>query len=138
MKPSISMRICGAMPFLAAASLMLLSCLGGCASITEGTTQQIAVVTSPPGAQCVGYREGQPVLMAVGGGAPANVDKSRHAIDLTCSSPGYDPAHLTVDSSVSTMGAIGVGIDFGLTDYATGALNKYPDSVTVTLKPKAR
>jgi hypothetical protein len=133
----LSAWIGGVIPFIAAGLLLLLSTLGGCATITEGTSQQIAVVTSAPSASCKGIREGKALFTMPAGDLRATVDKSRHAILLTCMAPGFQTAQLTVESSVSTMGAVGVGMDFGLTDYATGALNKYPDTVTVILKPLA-
>lgn len=138
MKISTSMRICIGLPLAAFGALLILSCLGGCASLTEGTDQEIAVVSNATGASCAGTREGRPLFTMPAGYLRATVDKSRHAIRLTCSAPGFETTSLTVESHVSTMGAVGVGIDLGLTDYATGALNKYPDSVTVILKPKAR
>lgn len=120
---------------IAAAALAAIA-LSGCASIVEGTTQNIAITAEPPTASCAGYREGAVLFTTGQGGGTVLVSKSRHAIDLRCQAPGYVPAHQLVDSSVSTMGAVGVGVDFGLTDYATGALNKYPDRVLVTLQPQ--
>lgn len=117
-----------------AAAILAATMLSGCASIVEGTTQPITIVTDPPLARCAGIREGKTLFSTGAGGGTVLVSKSRHGIDLTCTASGYLPAHQLVDSSVSAMGAAGMAIDFGLTDYATGALNKYPDQVQVTLQ----
>ena len=40
------------------AALCSLFCLAGCVSVFEGTSQEITVVTNPPGAHCAFKREG--------------------------------------------------------------------------------
>ena len=110
----------------------LAAALSGCASIVEGTTQSLAIATSPPGADCVGTRQGER-LFAVRSGDQVIVSKSRHPIVIRCTS-GQLAGDTVVESRVTTMGAAGVALDFGLTDYATGALNAYPAAVTIPLK----
>ncbi len=132
-------RIALAMP-IAAAILLLLAgtLLSGCASVIDGTSQVITVATDPPAATCSAFRQGAPLFQTSAGHSRAIVSKSRHAIDLTCTAPGFEDTSVAVNSSISAMGVASMAtFDFGITDYATGALNKYPDSVTVTLKPKA-
>jgi hypothetical protein len=108
--------------------------LSGCASIVEGTTQQIMIETDPRGAQCVGTRQGER-LFDVPEGQPVMVSKSRHAIVVECSAPGMTPRRVLVDSQITSMGAASIALDGGLTDYATGALNAYPSAVFVRLAP---
>lgn len=108
--------------------------LSGCASIVEGTDQNIAVQASAPGAQCRAQRQGEP-LFALTAPASVTVSKSRHGFALECET-GDQVGAVFVDSHVTAMGAAGVALDFGLTDYATGALNAYPASVIVLLHPK--
>lgn len=114
-------------------ALFAILALSGCASIVEGTSQQLTIETDPRGAQCVGTRQGER-LFTVQEGQPVTISKSRHGIAVECTAPGM-VAHVLVDSHVTTMGAVGVTIDGGLTDYATGALNAYPSAVFVRLSP---
>ncbi len=100
------------------------------------TTQRLTIATDPPAATCQGERRGAVLFSA---SRSAIVSKSRNPIRITCSAPGFEDATMSVDSSVSAMGIAGaLTVDFGITDYATGALNKYPETVAITLKPKAR
>lgn len=108
--------------------------LSGCATFVEGTSQTIDVQTAPPGATCRAQREGA-ALFTITTPAAVTVSKSRHGFALECETADQVGA-VFVDSHVTTMGAAGVALDFGLTDYATGALNAYPPSVLVELKPK--
>lgn len=128
-----------ALPFLAAGALLLASTLlTGCASVIDGTSQVITIKTDALAASCTGTRQGEYLFRVSGDSDRAIVSKSRHAIDLACSAPGYDDAQQEIRSSISALGiASMVAFDFGLTDYATGALNKYPSAITITLKPKA-
>ena len=106
----------------------------GCATIVEGTNQSILVDLSPQETTCVAYRDGTQISSVSGTNQTMSVQKSRHDIILRCSAPGYQTADSKVESSASGWGVVGaVTLDFGIVDYATGALNKYPNSVTVAL-----
>jgi hypothetical protein len=108
--------------------------LAGCATIVEGTSQSIMVDLSPQEATCVAFRDGTQIASVGGTNRTMNVQKSRHDIILRCSAPGHQTADSKVESSASGWGVVGaVTLDFGVVDYATGALNKYPNSVTVAL-----
>jgi uncharacterized protein YceK len=116
----------------AAAALM-----SGCATIVEGTDQKITVEVSPQTATCVATRQGE----QIGGVGPGNrilaVSKSRHDIELRCSAPGHQAADTKIVSSASGWGIAGaVTLDLGLIDWASGALNKYPERVTIALVPQ--
>lgn len=138
MRTSLSMKIAAALPFLGVGLLVLCSCLGGCATIVEGTDQTITVATDPPNSFCFGSRAGKLIFDTHPGGNKVTVSKSRLPIELICSAAGFDTGTVAVDSSASPWGVAGaLTIDFGITDYATGALNKYPETVLVTLKPTA-
>lgn len=118
---------------LAVAGVML----GGCATIIEGTEQDIAVTVNPPEATCDATRRGQALGQIAPGKATLHVSKSRHNIEMKCMSPGFEPAVVSVRSSVSPGGVASiVFVDFGAVDYVTGALNSYPEKVAVTLSPK--
>src|SRR4051812_23759261 len=110
--------------------------LSGCGTITQGTTQDIAITTSPPGGHCELDRRGEHVASLYSTPNSVIVDKSTKDIVLTCAKPGYQTASLNLESDPSLGlfgnaiigGVIGVGID-----YATGAANKYPNSAFVPM-----
>lgn len=108
--------------------------LAGCATIVEGTSQSILVDFSPQETSCVAFRDGTQIASVSQTNRTMNVQKSRHDIILRCSAPGHQTADTKVESSASAAGVVGaVFLDLGVIDYATGALNKYPTSVTVAL-----
>lgn len=110
---------------------------GGCASIVEGTSQTILVNMTPDTAQCVATRQGSQVGLVSGSARQLPVSKSRHDLWLRCTAPGYETSDVKVESSASGWGvAGGIAFDLGITDYMTGALNKYPEAVTVALVKK--
>ena len=110
--------------------------LSGCGTITQGTSQDIAISTSPPGGHCELDRHGEHIGTIYSAPGSVIVDKSTKDIVLTCNKRGYQTASLNLESDPSLGlfgnaligGAIGVGID-----YATGAANKYPNSALVPL-----
>lgn len=108
--------------------------LGGCASIVEGTNQSITVALTPDTATCVATRQGGQIGVVSGSNRTMSISKSRYDIQLRCSAPDHETAEVKVESGASGWGVAGaVTLDFGLIDWATGALNKYPDTVTVAL-----
>jgi hypothetical protein len=120
---------------LGLASQLLMSC----ASIVEGTNQTISVNLTPESANCTASRQGSPVGTISAASRNLTVSKSRYDIVLRCSAPDYETADVKVESGASGWGVAGAfTLDFGLTDWATGALNKYPDSVTIALNQKPK
>lgn len=121
----------------------LISCislsLSGCATIIEGTDQWIAVAVNVPGATCEAWRNGALQDSTTPQKDRLKVTKSKDDLQIKCSAPGFDTKTVAVESSVSAAGMASVlAIDFGATDYMTGALNKYPDAVIVNLSPTAK
>lgn len=120
-----------------AAALAVLG-LSGCASITEGTSQEIRLDVTPAMASCSGARKGVPTGTYDPVSHIYKVDKSRNDIVFTCKSPGYRDKTVTLVSEASGWGVAGaLTLDFGLVDYATGALNKYQPTLIMTLEPLA-
>jgi hypothetical protein len=121
-------------------SLAAIAALGvavsGCASIVEGTTQSIAITTTPqPGAKCtLTNSEGIWYVTTPGN---AQVHKTKHNLDVACTLAGFKDAHSTVEphfngatvGNVIAGGIIGIGIDA-----ATGANFNYPTEVNVPLE----
>ena len=122
--------------------------LSACASIIEGTTQQIVVNTSPPGADCGLYRE-EGVRIAAIQKTPgkALIEKTKNDIWIVCVKPGYQQAtyfnhsgvagaaFVNVIGGVFTLGistAIGAAVNS-----SNGADNKYDSPVTLSMVANA-
>ena len=129
----------------AAATIADVGALTGCATIIEGTSQEIMVVTNPPGASCVLEREGQQI--AVIGVTPAAtlIKKTKHDITIKCHKAGFEEA-MFLDHSGLASGAVAgnVAADLLLTaglssiiDSASGADNKYDSPVNITMIPSS-
>ena len=100
----------------------------------EGTSQTVTVNITPEHATCIAEREGATIGSVQGPSGALHISKSRHDVILKCSADGYKSASSKMESSASTGGVASIFFfDFGITDYATGALNKYPETISVTL-----
>jgi hypothetical protein len=120
-------------------ALGLLLVLGGCASVIDGTDQDIAVSTSPAAADCGLYRQG--VLIARVPSTPGTVRlrKSLDDISVVCVKPGYQPATYLDKSGTNgtTWGNIAAGGLIGyVVDHSNGASSKYASPVDLTLLPQ--
>jgi hypothetical protein len=118
--------------------------LSGCATVFEGTSQEISVVTNPPGAACSIDRQGMAVGTIASTPATVNVRKSKYDLMIRCSKPGYQEADYLNHSGVTATIAANVAADILLTgglssivDSADGADNKYDSAVNLTLNPLA-
>lgn len=94
--------------------------LSGCATITNGTKQDITF--NPPTERVCAVSRVDGVLGSVQTSSPTiAVERNRHPITLDCgdSVTVYEPA-------INAAGYTSIGlIDFGLVDFATGALWEY-------------
>ena len=113
--------------------------LTSCASVLSGTSQEISVNTNPSGANCGLYRQQERIATIQDTPGSALVQKTKNNIWVACVKPGFLPASYlnhsgTADASFGNIlagGLIGVAVDS-----ATGADNKYENSVNVSLIPK--
>jgi hypothetical protein len=123
-----------------ALSASMIAILSGCASIIEGSSQQIAVNTNPPAAQCDFIREGAQLAQIPQAPGSVTVKKTREDIAIQCQRPGYETASYVNKSGLEPWffgnvligGLIGMGVD-----WATGAYNEYDEQVNLTLHPSA-
>lgn len=109
----------------------------GCASVTSGTTQAIAVNSDPAGADCKLTREGQP-LGTVKAPGPVTIKRDSRPVHVSCSMPGYEDGKVVLNSryETATMGNMLLGGAIGMmVDASTGANNRYDAQVTVPLTP---
>ena len=122
----------------AAAAAVAALCLSGCASVIEGTSQEIKVVTNPPGANCAFVREGSVIARVEQTPGAVTIKKTKHDITLKCTKSGFQEASYLNHSGAAgaTFGNIilGGGIGWAI-DSASGADNKYDGVVNVTLVP---
>ncbi len=126
------------MRFLA---LALITLLPACATIVEGTTDNVTVTTTPAAATCTLDRNGQRVGAVPTTPGSVRVDKSHHAILVTCDREGYQTATTTVTSSFTgtTVGNVIAGGLIGIVvDMASGANSQYPAEVRLTLAENPR
>lgn len=115
---------------------MLGVALSGCATVVQGTTENLHVATVPDTqADCVlRNREGQWRTTTPG---TVKVKRSKSALHVECDAPGYGRGTATAEAhfndvtfgNVVAGGLIGVGVDA-----ATGANESY-DDVTIPLGP---
>lgn len=116
--------------------------VSGCATVFEGTSQEISIVTNPPGASCVFERQGMQVGAIPTTPGTANIRKNKYDIMIKCDKPGYQEASYLNHSGVTATIAANVAADIVLTgglssivDSADGADNKYDSAVNITLIP---
>ena len=125
---------------IAAAAALAVVSLSGCGTIIEGTTQNIAVTTSPPGGHCDLNRNGEHIAALYATPGRVIVDRTKNDIVLTCNKPGYQTASVNLESdySAATFGNIILGGAVGWAiDSADGADNKYPSTADVQFIPLA-
>jgi hypothetical protein len=111
--------------------------LVGCATITKGTTQVVAIDTpGVPGAMCTITTQAGPQGVQTPG--TVSLKKGSDPLPIACVKACYVNGQSIIPSNAESMaagnvifgGVIGLGVDA-----ASGALNKYPDMVTVAMTP---
>lgn len=112
--------------------------LAGCATIVEGSDQAISVDTpNVAGAQCTLAQPDMKYYVTTPG--TVTVKKSKHNITVTCKKDGFNDGVAVVPSTfegatagnIILGGLIGAGIDS-----SSGASNKYPNQIVVTMVKK--
>lgn len=108
----------------------------GCASIIDGTSQQITVNTNPQGATCGLYRKNERIGTIEQTPGSVLVKKTKRDIWIECVKDGYDIATFKDHSGVAgaSFGNIAAGGLIGVAiDSASGADNKYDGIANITL-----
>ena len=111
--------------------------VAGCSTITEGTTQDIAVTTTPSGASCTLTRGGVPLATIDHTPGTVTVDRSTSDIIVTCHKIGFGDGNFTDQSDLAAAtlsnimtGGVGLAVDL-----ASGAGTKYQSNVEIALTP---
>lgn len=120
-------------PVAALAALAWL--VGGCATVTTGTTQPINIDSDPQGAECTLMREGQTLATVR---TPQQPTIKRHAatLQVTCRKDGYEEGRVVLNSrfeSSSAGNALVGGIIGMMVDASSGANSKYDSYVLVRM-----
>ena len=119
----------------ALATLVGLALLSGCASIFEGTTQQISVSTTPAGARCTFWRNGTLISDIASTPGSVTIRKTKDDLTIICDKRGYGTATY-VNHSGLAMATFANILTAGLAwayDSTRGADNKYEGQVSLAL-----
>lgn len=110
----------------------------GCATITRGTTQSIAINTpNAPGASCT-LASSSVATQTIVTPATVTVNKGNDSIKVSCRKECFTDGAGVVTSNVEEMaagnvlvgGVVGLGVDM-----ATGAINKYNTDTSIHMTP---
>jgi hypothetical protein len=111
--------------------------LTGCASIFEGTSQQISVRTTPPGARCTFWRNGGLVADIPVTPGTVTVEKTKVDLFVVCDKPGYASATYVNRSGLAAAtyaNVLTLGLAWAV-DSSRGADNKYEGEIDLSLAP---
>jgi len=119
-------------------ALMVAASVSGCATILSSTDQEIAVTTTPAGAECEVFRDGTRIASVPSTPGTVNVMKTKHDLKIMCKKDGYlqTEAVLLSGAESSAFANIffgGTGLVLWGLDSITGADNRYPSSQVITL-----
>ena len=114
-------------------------CLGGCATVIKGSSQDILIDSDPQGASCELTRSG--VILGQVNPTPAKfkVSRDKDALSVACNKAGYGTGRTTVESKFNgaTFGNILLGGVIGVVvDASSGANYTYPEQIMVVLPPE--
>jgi hypothetical protein len=110
---------------------------GGCASVFEGTSQDISVTTTPPGAHCMLLRNGEMIATVNSTPGRATIQKTRDDLVIVCSKRGYSAATFVNRSGLAMVAYANIltaGLSWAV-DTSRGADNKYQGQVDLALVP---
>jgi len=123
------------------ASATLLGLLSGaCSTIVEGTDQPVTIITQPAGAVCELERGGVSIAVVDPTPGTVQIDKSQDNIAILCTREEHQDSHAALSSTFqsTTFGNILLGGFIGVAiDASSGAMNKYPDSITIVMVPES-
>ncbi len=110
--------------------------LSACATLVNGSSQNVTVSTIPPAASCTLDRVGARVGAISSTPGSVRLDKSKNDLSVTCSKDGFQTATVVKAPSFSgaTFGNIIAGGVIGVVvDAASGANYSYPDDIRLDM-----
>ena len=121
------------MRFVPLLSLLLLP---ACATIVNGSTQAVAVNSSPTGSSCTVDRTGARLGMIPATPGSLILQRNSNELLVTCTKEGYTTAAKTIPASFNgtTFGNLLFGGIVGIVvDASSGANHSYPDAINVEM-----
>jgi hypothetical protein len=114
--------------------------LSACASIVEGSTQTIAINTTPAGADCSVMRGGLEIGRVSPTPGEVTIERTKQDLEVMCRKSGYEPVSFSSQSDFAApfFGNILIGGPVGMgVDLATGAYNKYDAVIAVDFEARS-
>lgn len=111
--------------------------LGGCATIVDGTSQQIQLTSNAPGATCGIKQNGVQIVAPVAVPATHTLRRRSGNLIVTCEAPGYQPSTQALMAGKNPLSVVGnmPGMVSGAgMDSLLGGIADYQDSAYVHLK----
>jgi hypothetical protein len=112
--------------------------VAGCATAIHGSSQNVTVITEPPGATCVFRRDGQVIGVVNPTPGTLSVTKSHVGIEVACTKQGHAAAQGSIGAKFlpTTLGNVLLGGLVGVAiDATSGANNEYEPDIRITLAP---
>lgn len=119
---------------LAAISLVI----GGCATVTTGTTQPINIDSDPQGAECTLTREGQTLATVTTPKQSLTIKRHAATLHVACRKDGFEEGRVVLNSryeSSSTGNFLLGGVIGVMVDASSGASSRYDSYVLVRMTP---
>lgn len=110
--------------------------LGGCATIVDGTSQQIELTSNAPGATCGITQNGVQIVQPAAVPATHTISRRSGNLIVTCEAPGYQPstqALMAGKNPLSVVGNMPAMVSGAGFDSLFGGLSEYQDSAYVHL-----
>ncbi|MCR0984636.1 hypothetical protein [Roseomonas populi] len=119
-------------------ALLGLVFLSACATITTSPSQDLTVLTEPPGADCRIERNSNLVATLEATPGQVRIGNSTRDTTVACAREGYTPAQAVLTPRFQPMllgNALAGGVVGVIVDVSTGAAARYPDTVQMTMIP---
>jgi hypothetical protein len=118
-------------------ALPLLLLMAGCATMTQGTSQEIAIVTPEvQGARCIVSDTRGSFIARLESPGRVRVPKARRDLEVRCDKSGFQTGVAAVKPSYAARARVQMPLGYAV-DGLSGAMWAYPTEVTVTLTPEA-
>jgi hypothetical protein len=101
--------------------------------LRDGTQHMLAIETPGVASATCYVKRGDQQLGAVMTPGRLEVGRSRNKLEITCQAPGFADAQMKVASAWVDSAKLQMPEGY-LIDYATGAMWKYPASVSITME----
>jgi FlaG/FlaF family flagellin (archaellin) len=105
----------------------------GCSTLTQGTSQEISLVTpGADGATCTVSEAPGDVMATVTTPASVRLSRSRKDVQVSCQKEQYKPESVIIRSKFANRSMIQMPVGY-LVDGVSGAMWQYPSEVRVAL-----